>query len=181
MRPISFPTARSFARAKALALLCSSAVFAQGNPPATTMTTANAHLSLSAFAEATAVSPKTEVTVTFDISPRRRIHVYAPGAEYQVVSVKLDPQPGVVAKKIEYPPSEIYIFEPTNEMVPVYQKPFTLKQIVAVSPAALKGKNAVSLSGTLDYQACDDKVCFKPNSIPFKFEVDVKQAKPTKK
>ena len=153
-------------------LLCSSAVLAQGNA-ASTLTTANAHLSLSAFAETTAAPPKPEVTLTFDVAPRRRIHVYAPGAEYQVVSVKLDTQPGVTAKKLEYPPSEIYLFEPTSEMVPVYQKPFTLKQVVTVNPAVLKGKNTLTLSGTLDYQACDDKVCFKPNAIPFKLSVDL--------
>ena len=163
-------------------LLCSSAVLAQGTATST-LTTANAHLSVSAIAETTAAAPKTEVTLTFDVTPRRRIHVYAPGAEYQVVSVKLDTQPGVTAKKLDYPPSEMFLFEPTNEMVPVYIKPFTLKQVVNVTPAALKGKTTVTLSGTLEYQACDDKVCFKPNAIPFKFDVDTKStkdAKPTK-
>jgi DsbC/DsbD-like thiol-disulfide interchange protein len=157
-------------------LLCSSTMLAQGNA-ASTLTTANAHLSLSAFAETTAAAPKTEVTLTFDVAPRRRIHVYAPGAEYQVVSVKLDAQPGVTAKKLEYPPSEMFLFEPTNEMVPVYIKPFTLKQVVTVTPAAAKGKSTLTLSGTLEYQACDDKVCFKPNAVPFKFDVDITKAK----
>jgi hypothetical protein len=32
--------------------------------------------------------------------------------------------------------------------------------------AALRGKEALMLTGTLDYQACDDKQCFTPASIP---------------
>ena len=56
--------------------------------------------------------------------------------------------------------------------MPVYRKPFTLLQEVIVegtreAQAALKGKETVTLSGTLDYQACDDKVCFNPASVPF--------------
>jgi hypothetical protein len=163
-------------RSIALLVLFSTAVVAQGSNPSATLTTANAHLSVSGLAELTARSPKAEVTLAFDIAPRRRIHVYAPGAEYQVVTVKLDTQPGFKAGKLEYPPSETYFFAPLNETVPVYEKPFTLKQAITISPEALKGKSSIALTGTLDYQACDDKVCFKPSSIPFKFELDLKRS-----
>ena len=122
-----------------------------------------------------AVTPGSAVTLTFDITPARRMHVYAPGADYQVVAIKLDAQAGVKGRDLAYPPSEIYIFEPTSETVPVYQKPFTLKQVVDVSKTALNGKKSLTLSGKLEYQACDDKVCFKPNAIPFKFDLPVKR------
>ena len=32
--------------------------------------------------------------------------------------------------------------------------------------SALRGKESVTLDGTLDYQACDDKICFNPESVP---------------
>lgn len=140
-----------------------------------TVTAATPHVSLRGLANPEVVSPGSQVTLTFDLTPARRMHVYAPGADYQVVAVKLDSQPGVKARDVVYPPSEIYIFEPTSEQVPVYQKAFTLKQVVDVSGAALKGKSSLTLSGRLEYQACDDKVCFKPNSIPFKFDLTVKR------
>jgi hypothetical protein len=64
--------------------------------------------------------------------------------------------------------------------VPVFQKPFRLVQSMAVatSPdarAALKGVDTVTISGSLEYQACDDRLCFTPRSIPVSYTVKVRQ------
>ena len=77
-----------------------------------------------------------------------------------------------------FPASEIYHFEPLDELVPVYQQPFTLLQEAVVSgepeaEEALKQLDAVTLSGTLNYQACDDALCFDPVSVPLSFTLDV--------
>ena len=146
-----------------------------GAPPTTTVTATTRHLSLQAKVEPEAAAVGAELTITFTVTPARGIHIYAPGSEYQAVAVKIDPRPGLTAKKLEYPPSEMYHFEPLDEIVPVYQKPFVLEQAVTVSAPAIKGKNAVTLSGSLSYQACDDRVCFKPTSIPFTFELAIKR------
>ena len=157
-----------------LALISAVAVGAQSSA-VTTLTAANPHLSLRAIVEPETAAAGKELTLTFEITPGRRIHLYAPGAEYQVVAVKLDPQAGLKPHDLVYPPSEIYYFEPLDERVPVYQKPFVLKQVVGVGAPAVKGKESLTLSGKLEYQACDDRVCFKPNAIPFKFDVKVKR------
>jgi hypothetical protein len=31
---------------------------------------------------------------------------------------------------------------------------------------AFRGKDAVTISGTLEYQACDDKICYNPALLP---------------
>ena len=116
-----------------------------------------------------------ELTITFTVTPSRGIHIYAPGSEYQAIAVKVDPRPGVRAKKLEYPPSEMYHFEPLDEIVPVFQKPFVLKQVVTLGAAAVRGKSTLTLTGSLSYQACDDRVCFKPATVPFKFGMPVKR------
>jgi hypothetical protein len=141
----------------------------------TTFAANTPHLSVQAIVEPETASPNSELTITFTVTPARGIHVYAPGSEYQAIAVTLEEQPGVKARKVVYPPSETYYFEPLDESVPVYQKPFTLKQVVAVGASALKGKNTLKLSGRLEYQACDDRVCFRPNAIPFTFELKVKR------
>jgi hypothetical protein len=157
-----------------------SIVSRQGGPGAgPSMTAANQHISVNADVSDGVVSPGSRVTLAFDIAPRRRIHVYAPGAEYQVVDVKVDPQPVLTAHPTVYPPSEIYHFVPLDEKVPVYMKPFRLTQDVTVSASreaqqALRGMDTLTLTGKLEYQACDDKVCFKPAAVPFKFELKVK-------
>ena len=141
----------------------------------TTFTATNPQLSVQAIVEPDTAAPNAELTITFTVTPARGIHVYAPGSPYQVIAVKLDAQPGVKGRKLAYPPSEIYHFEPLDERVPVYQKPFLLKQPVVVAASALKGKTTLTLSGRLEYQACDDRVCFRPVAIPFTFELKVKR------
>jgi len=32
--------------------------------------------------------------------------------------------------------------------------------------AAYRAKDSVTITGTLDYQACDDNLCFNPGTIP---------------
>jgi hypothetical protein len=52
----------------------------------------------------------------------------------------------------------------------VYQKPFRLTREVFLdaSPAAataLGTRTSLTLSGRLEYQACDDKICYNPTSV----------------
>jgi hypothetical protein len=119
-------------------------------------------------------------SIVFDISPRERMHVYAPGAkDYRVISVILEPNPLLVTRPMQYPSSEIYFFEPLNERVPVFQKPFRLTQSMAVSTSpelrsTLATVDSVTIKGTLDYQACDDRICFTPRSIPVSYTVKLR-------
>jgi hypothetical protein len=108
------------------------------------------------------------VSFLVEIEPRRKMHVYAPGAdEYQVISLVIDKQPRIRPRPLKYPASEIYHFQPLNERIPVYQKPFTLTLDATVEsltePLAVKGR--------LEYQACDDQVCFAPVSVPLSWTV----------
>ena len=78
-----------------------------------------------------------------------------------------------------YPPSEIYFFQPLNERVPVYQKPFRLVQDVLLEATpeaqkALLARESLSLTGTVDYQACDDKICYNPVSVPVSWTLKLK-------
>jgi hypothetical protein len=66
-----------------------------------------------------------------------------------------------------------------NEHVPVYQRPFRIVQDVMLDPsregsAALKDVTTLTIAGTFEYQACDDKVCFSPQSIPLSWTIGVK-------
>ena len=52
-----------------------------------------------------------------------------------------------------------------DEKVPVFQKPFRLTQDVTLDKSAKSG-STVTVSGTVNYQACDDAVCYPPASLP---------------
>ncbi len=140
-----------------------------------------AHLKLTAYPSNPNVTVGSRFSVAVDIEPNPNIHVYAQGAEelgYRVISLELAPTPHVRFEPVEFPESEIYYFEPLDERVPAYQRPFTLLQEVVVSgteeaETALAELDALTLSGTLNYQACDDKICFEPVSLPLSFTLDL--------
>jgi thiol:disulfide interchange protein DsbD len=121
-----------------------------------------------------AVSAGERVSLTVEMSPNPGIHVYAPGAkDYLPVKVTLKPQADITVGKITYPKSEMVHFAALNETVPVYRKPFTLQQDVTLKKS-LKPGATVNLSGTLEFQACDDQVCFVPESVPVSWTVTVR-------
>jgi hypothetical protein len=105
------------------------------------------------------------------------MHVYAPGASnYRIITLTIAPQPYVRTLPMRYPASEIYHFVPLNERVPVYQKPFTLlvdvvPEVTPEAQKAMSGKNELVVMGTLEYQACDDKICYNPVALPLSWKV----------
>jgi hypothetical protein len=111
--------------------------------------------------------------LALDIVPRPRMHVYAPGADdYQVIRISVSRQPGLRIRPVKYPQSEIYFFEPLNERIPVYQKPFKLAvDLLMAAESASQSPKRVKINGQLEYQACDDKVCFAPVSISLEWTV----------
>jgi peroxiredoxin len=152
----------------------------QGAPPVAAMTASTAHLELTTYPSDAAVAPGNRFSIVVDVRPRPRIHVYAPGArDYRIVALKITPQPFVRQLPATYPASEIYFFKPLNERVPVYQKRFRIVQELVLeghpeAQAGYRGKESLTLSGTLDYQACDDAVCFNPVSLPLTWTVSLK-------
>src|SRR5262245_41145709 len=66
------------------------------------------------------VFPGKRIALEFDVTPKRNMHVYAPGKhDYQVIGVTLDPQPWMRVQPTKYPPSEIHDFPELNEKVEV--------------------------------------------------------------
>lgn len=132
------------------------------------------HLSVTTGASATTATASGRLSLFVDISPNPGIHVYAPGAKnYQAIAVTIDPASSVTLGKAVYPRAEILFFEPLNERVPVFQRPFRIAQEVTLTRAPKNGKT-VTVNGTLAYQACDDKVCYPPASLPVSWTLRVK-------
>jgi DsbC/DsbD-like thiol-disulfide interchange protein len=113
-----------------------------------------------------------KVALFVDVTPKPGIHVYAPGTDnYIPITVKLNAAPEIKAGKVAYPKSETMTF--ADEKVPVFQKPFRLTQDVTIDKSAKAG-STVTVSGTVNYQACDDRVCYAPETAPVTWTVAVK-------
>src|SRR5688500_7361931 len=79
------------------------------------------HLTVNTSLSSAEITPGRKVSLTFDVTPKRAMHVYAPGKhDYQVIAVKLDPQPWMKVAPTTYPPSEIYHFKELDEKVETY-------------------------------------------------------------
>ena len=140
-----------------------------------------AHLKFSAYPSNSSVTVGTRFSLALEVEPGENMHLYAPGADdmgYRVIGFNLAPNPLARYEPVQYPESEIYHFEPLDEHVPVYQERFMLLQEIVMSGDAeaestMAELGALTLSGTLDYQACDDEICFLPQSIPVSFTLDL--------
>ena len=138
-------------------------------------------LDVTSYASDSAIAPGNRFSIVLDVTPHPGIHVYAPGAKnYRVIALNIAAQPFIRVLPMKYPASQIYSSKSLNERVPVYQKPFTLLQEVILegtpqAQASFRGKDAVTLSGTLKYQACDDKICYNPALIPISWTLGLRR------
>jgi len=117
------------------------------------------------------------VTLNVRVTPRPKMHVYAPGQRgYIPIALTLTPDPAFKPHPIRFPPSTTYRYAPLNETVQVYSAPFTLAQDITISlardvRATAEAGEVLTIKGTLEYQACDDAICYRPETIPVEWKV----------
>jgi hypothetical protein len=137
-------------------------------------------LTVTTFVTDETVAPGTHFSIVIDGAPERNVHVYAPGVTgYKPIALTIDPQPGLVIRGTQFPKAEDYFFKPLNEHVPVYQKPFRVVQDLMIdasrdAEAVLRDLPRLTIKGSLTYQACDDSVCFLPQTVPLTWTVNLK-------
>lgn len=146
--------------------------------PATRVAAPN--LTATTFVTDTIAAPGTHFSVVVDVVPGPRVHVYAPGvAGYKPIALDVQSQPALVLRAPHFPKAEDYFFKPLKEHVAVYQRPFRIVQDLEIDPApqaaaALKDRSEMAISGTLAYQACDDTVCYAPQSVPMTWTIGLR-------
>ena len=152
--------------------------------PVNAIQASSEHLTLKAYPSDPSASFGTRLSLVVDVMPKQGMHLYAPGANgYKVITLNIVAPPHVRTMPARYPASEIYYFKPLNERVPVYRKPFTLAveivpEATAEARKSLAGTNEVVVNGTLDYQACDDRICFNPVSLPLSWRISLHENVP---
>jgi DsbC/DsbD-like thiol-disulfide interchange protein len=138
-----------------------------------------ARISVAASVTKASVTPGQSVDLTLDVTPVPGVHVYAPGnPKYIAVAITTTPLAGIHVDPAVFPSAEDLFFAPLSEAVKVYSKPFTVRVPIHVEATIRKGAvwpGPVTLAGTVDYQACDDRVCFPPQSAPFSARLNVER------
>jgi DsbC/DsbD-like thiol-disulfide interchange protein len=160
--------------------------FAQGgqapavdlSKPGPQATKETVHLTVKTTASDETAAPGHKVSLLVDVSPKPKMHVYAPGQEgYIAITLRLDADPAFTAGKAKYPAGEKLFMKILNETQLVYAKPFRIVQDVTLAltremrqRAAADGAS-LTIKGTLRYQACDDKICYLPANVPVEWRV----------
>lgn len=149
--------------------------------PDSALTLAAEHLEVAVHLSDPVVAPGQEFFVALDVSVPEGVHIYAPGDHsYRVLRLVLEPDTNFVAGEPLYPESTIYHFKPLDERVPVFAGAFRLLQpVVLVASRGLSARAkepgaTLTLKARLEYQACDDTVCYVPESIPVRLTVGLR-------
>ena len=128
-------------------------------------------LTASLHASNPTVAPGERIALLIDVDLAPNMHVYAPGVEgYIPIEWKMDDFPAAQAQPAEFPHAEKLYLKAIDETVPAYRNHFRLVRDIKIAPedklkAAADSSGRVTVKGSLRYQACDDRVCYIPQTL----------------
>jgi hypothetical protein len=121
-----------------------------------------------------AAGPDGRVQILIDVKPQPRMHVYAPGeSDYLPIAFTLADSFTGTADPAVYPAATPTFLSAVNQAVRVYNAPFRISQMItlAAAPPGTPAAAPAIVEGTLKYQACDDSVCYRPESVRLTWQV----------
>lgn len=115
-----------------------------------------------------------EAQFHFSVLKDYHINSSAPKSEYLIpTKLTLKPPTDLVVGKIGYPPGEELVLSFSKDKLSVYSGDFTVSAQISAARAATTGPRTIH--GELKYQACNDKACFPPKSLPVTLQVEVRR------
>jgi hypothetical protein len=130
------------------------------------------HLKVKAQLSLDKVRPGHRVSLVAQIELPAKMHVYAPGVKgYRPINLVIQQDPNILVHEMKFPTAHILNLKAIRERVPVYEGHLRLERDFTLAP----GTKATTLEvkAILEYQACDDHICYVPASIPMTFSLPV--------
>jgi DsbC/DsbD-like thiol-disulfide interchange protein len=135
-------------------------------------TIAAKHLQISASAGVEVAHIGQRIGLALDIDLPKGMHVYAPGVQgYIPIDFTIAEASAFTLHPAVYPPSKSLRLEAIKETVPVYTEHIRVLREITMTKAATPGE--LTVEGALRYQACDDRECFIPETVPLKWKLRV--------
>ena len=168
--------------------------------PKTELETGGQQIPISIYTSDPVAQPGNRISLVVEFNLPPKMHLYAPGVEgYTPLSFSIEPDSRIRIHDPEYPEPEILYLPAIKERVPVYRgnlrvilevtltadytEEWVAKGVLTISSRLspedpgpyfiLSGGTQLEIQGTLAYQACDDKVCFLPEQLPLKFQIEI--------
>jgi hypothetical protein len=133
------------------------------------------YLTMKYYATRDVVHPNLRFTLVADFQLPPKMHVYSPEVKnYIPIQLQVAPSPYFMAYPTEYPKSQLLMLPAINEVVPVFQNQFRITQDVTLAASnvlqpLIESGATLKIQGTLRYQACDDKICYLPQTVPLEW------------
>lgn len=144
-------------------------------PAAAKTEVAAQHVKLHLSSSTDTVAGGHRILLAIDVEMRKGLHVYAPGTEgYIPVDWKMKESPGWIPHEVQFPKSKIVYLKAIKEKVPVYEgkirlvRDITIGQDRDLKPLLIADGNLV-VEGTFRYQACEERICYPPETVPIKW------------
>ncbi len=138
------------------------------------------HVKLSTAASTPTARPGHRILLSLELDLKPKMHVYAPGVTgYIPIDWELEDSGTAKVLPVKYPAALKLRLKPIHETALVYQGHVRMtREITFGAENALKPlltpSGEVVLKGSLRYQACDDRECYVPETVPvewrFRFE-----------
>jgi Disulphide bond corrector protein DsbC len=131
------------------------------------------HVKLTAGASDAKVWPGNRIILTLHLDIEPGMHVYAPGVGggYIPIAWTMPESKTWLALPVTYPESHMLNFDVIQETVPVYTGHLRLTRDLTLSRAIHPGE--LKVEGIFQYQACDDRQCYAPQSVPINWSFEV--------
>ena len=113
--------------------------------------------------EVLSIRPGTrQLALRFAIQPGLHINSHTPHSTYLIpTTLTFDPSTGIRMGKLEYPlASEYHFFFSSQEALSVYTGEFSVRAQLQIQ------RGHSTLHGQLKYQACDNRTCNPPQTLP---------------
>ena len=140
---------------------------------------AGKRLTLTVSASNAAVSAGERIGLALDMELRPGVHVYAPGVQdYIPIAWTMKDSKGWTAHEVRYPAAEQLNLKVIGETVPAYQGHVRLTREITIAnadglKAAADASGTLTVEGSLRYQACDDTMCYIPETLPVEWKLKV--------
>jgi DsbC/DsbD-like thiol-disulfide interchange protein len=129
--------------------------------------------------EQRAIQPGQTVTLVLGVELPENMHVQSdePRDPFVIPTLLTFTLPeGVTVEEITYPESTDFLLEGWDEPLAVFEHEFTIAVRLALDADVSPGE--IVVSGSLLYQACDDRVCFAPATAAVEWHMQVEPGEP---
>ena len=110
--------------------------------------------------------------IVAQIVPGYHINDHHPSLDYLIpTKVSLRPVDEVTVEKINYPAGKLQKLAFADNPISVYEGKLVIQVVLRVRPGAKPGVYIVQ--GKLAYQACNDRACLAPTSVPLSLRITV--------